>query len=160
MRAGNFGPFLTRSEELCPAPMPATTTGIWLNIIGNCDVIVAVGRLILTMKTFTLMLAAGLMLAGYMAKADDAAAGKDITITGSMVCGKCTLHETKSCQNVVQVKQDGKNVNYYLKQNDVSKAAHDPVCGGGAEQVTVTGTVVEKDGKELLTPKKIEPVKT
>ena len=112
------------------------------------------------MKTFPFILAAGLMLAGYAANADDATAGKDITITGSMVCGKCTLHETKSCQNVVQVKQDGKTVNYYLKQNDVSKEAHDPICGGGADLVTVTGTVVEKDGKEVMTPKKIEPVKT
>jgi hypothetical protein len=112
------------------------------------------------MKTFTLLLAAGLMLAEYNLKADDAPAGKDVTITGSMVCGKCTLHETKTCQNVVQVKQDGKTVNYYLKQNDISKAAHEPICGGSAEQVTVTGTVVEKDGKEILTPKKIEPVKT
>ena len=45
-----------------------------------------------------------------------------------MVCGKCTLHETKDCQNVVQVEKDGKTVNYYLKQNDVSKAAHEPIC--------------------------------
>ena len=73
-----------------------------------------------------------------------------------MVCGKCTLHETKSCQNVVQVETDGKTVNYYLKQNDVSKAAHDPICGGGSEKVTVTGTVKEKDGKEILTPTKID----
>jgi hypothetical protein len=114
------------------------------------------------MKTFTLLLAAGLMLAGYTARvsAEDAPAAKEITITGTMVCGKCTLHETKECQNVVQVKQDGKTVNYYLKHNGVSKEAHGAVCGGDTEQVTVTGTVVEKDGKEILTPKKIEPVKT
>ena len=36
---------------------------------------------------------------------------KEVTITGTMVCGKCTLHETKSCQNVVQVEKDGKTVN-------------------------------------------------
>jgi hypothetical protein len=86
--------------------------------------------------------------------------GKAITITGSMVCGKCTLHETKSCQNVVQVMKDGKTVNYYLVQNDTSKAAHGAICGGDSEKVTVTGTVEEKDGKEVLTPTKIEPVKS
>ncbi len=49
-------------------------------------------------------------------------AGKEATITGNMVCGKCTLHVTDKCQNVVQVKKDGKTVNYFLKQNKVSKA--------------------------------------
>ncbi len=88
------------------------------------------------------------------------AADQEVTVTGSMVCAKCTLHEAKSCQNVVQVQKDGKTVNYYLKQNDISKAAHDPICGGTAEKVTVTGTVKEKDGKEMMTPTKIEPVKT
>ena len=87
-------------------------------------------------------------------------AGKEVTITGSMVCGKCTLHETKSCQNVVQVMQDGKTVNYYLIHNDTSKGAHEAICGGSSEKVTVTGTVEEKDGKEVLTPSKIEPVKS
>jgi hypothetical protein len=86
--------------------------------------------------------------------ADDS--GKAVTITGNMVCGKCTLHLTKSCQNVVQVATDGKTVNYFLEQNDVSKAAHQPICGGDSEKVTVTGTVTEKDGKETMTPTKID----
>ena len=77
-----------------------------------------------------------------------------------MVCAKCTLHETDKCQNVVQVMQDGKTVNYYLTQNDVSKKAHDPICSGGSEKVTVTGTVMEKDGKQVMTPTKIDVVKS
>jgi hypothetical protein len=88
-----------------------------------------------------------------------AAEAKEVTITGSMVCGKCTMHETKSCQNVVQVQQDGKTVNYYLAENDLSKANHKAICGGDAEKVTVTGIVKEKDGKEMLTASKIEVVK-
>ncbi|MGA2802626.1 MAG: DUF6370 family protein [Verrucomicrobiota bacterium] len=107
-----------------------------------------------------LTVATGLLLAvstSRMLAAD--ASSKEVTITGAMVCGKCALHETKSCQNVVQVEKDGKTVNYYLTQNDVSKAAHDPICGGSSEKVTVTGTVAMVDGKETLTPTKIEPVK-
>jgi hypothetical protein len=42
----------------------------------------------------------------------------------------------------------------------VSKAAHDPICGGSSEKVTVTGTVKEKDGKQMMAPTKIEPVKS
>jgi|SRR5665213_2541034 len=106
----------------------------------------------------TIVLLAGLAFAGAAFTAS-AADSKETTITGNMVCGKCTLHETKECQNVVQVMQDGKTVNYYLKQNDVSKAAHDPICGGSSEKVTVTGTVTKKGGKEMMTPTKIEVVK-
>ena len=88
------------------------------------------------------------------------AASKEVTITGSMVCGKCTLHETKECQNVVQVAKGRQNRQLLPAQNDVSKASHKAVCGGSSEKVTVTGTVTEKDGKQMMTPTKIEPVKT
>ena len=57
-----------------------------------------------------LAVAAGLLLAvstSRLLAAD--AASKEVTITGSMVCGKCTLHETKECQNVVQVHKGRQN---------------------------------------------------
>jgi hypothetical protein len=111
------------------------------------------------MKKLTLTLAAGLLLAG-MANRSLAADKNEVTITGNMVCAKCTLHETKTCQNVVQVMQGTNTVNYYLKQNDVSKAAHYPICTGSPEKVTVTGTVKEKGGKEMMTPTKIDVIKS
>ena len=113
------------------------------------------------MKKFITALAAGVLLVGltpHLSAVD--MTSKEVTITGSMVCAKCALHETKECQNVVQVTQDGKTVNYYLEQNDVSKAAHDAICTGSPEKVTVTGQVTEKDGKQTMTPTKIEPVKS
>lgn len=108
------------------------------------------------MKT-KLFLVAGLLLAFAAPRLlADAGTNQVVTISGSMVCGKCTLHLTKECQNVVQVKKDGKTINYFLVQNDVSKAAHDPICdSGNSEKVTVTGTVTEKDGQETMTPTKI-----
>ena len=113
------------------------------------------------MKKFISTLAAGVLLAGLTTRALAAdSSSKDVTITGTMVCAKCTLHETKTCQNVVQVTQGTNTVNYYLKQNDVSKAAHDPICSGGSEKVTVTGTVKEKGGKEMMTPTRIEVIKS
>lgn len=115
------------------------------------------------MKKMKLILAllTGLALVGVTSNALAADANaKEVTITGSMVCGKCTLHITKECQNVVQVKKDGKTVNYFLTQNKVSKDAHEPICGGTSEKVAVTGTVEEKDGKETMTPTKIEVVKS
>lgn len=105
-------------------------------------------------------LVAGTLLAVTPRVLADAATSQPVTITGNMVCGKCTLHLTKSCQNVVQVTQDGKTVNYFLVQNDLSKDNHEPICGGGTEKVTVTGTVEEKDGQEVLTPTKIDVSKS
>jgi hypothetical protein len=115
------------------------------------------------MKKLIFTLAVGILLAGLTARVaaqEDTDKGKDTTITGNMVCAKCTLHESKTCQNVVQVEKDGKTVNYYLKQNDVSKDAHEAICGGTPEKVTVTGTVKEKDGKMMMTPTKIEVAKS
>ena len=57
--------------------------------------------------------------------------------------------------------KDGKTVNYYLTQNDIEQAAfHKNICVATPEKVTVTGTVSEKDGKEMMTASKIEPVKS
>ena len=113
------------------------------------------------MKTFKLfpMLAAAVLLAVSSSKVIAADTGKEVTLTGKAVCAKCVLHETKTCQNVLQVQQDGKTVNYYLVQNDVSKGFHDQICTTGGEKATVTGMVSEKDGKKVLTASKIEPVK-
>jgi hypothetical protein len=106
----------------------------------------------------TVALLAGLAFAGaaFTALAEDATA---TTITGSMVCGKCKLHVTEKCQNVIQVEKDGKTVNYYLVKNDISDAMHDDVCHGDSKKVTATGTVEEKDGKEMMTVTKLEAAK-
>jgi RecG-like helicase len=86
------------------------------------------------------------------------AADKEVTITGEGKCGKCALKETKECQNVVQVEQDGKKMTYYLVQNDVAKKFHPEVCTE-TKKVKVIGTVKEVDGKQQLTASKIELVK-
>ena len=86
-------------------------------------------------------------------------ASKEVTITGNAVCAKCFLHEGDKCQTVIQTTVAGKAVNYYLTDNDVSKAFHKNICGNAGEKVTATGTITEKDGKEMLAVSKIEPVK-
>jgi type 1 fimbria pilin len=110
-----------------------------------------------TSKWF-LVLAAGLLAATVTARVL-AAGSSEVTLTGTMVCGKCKLHETDKCQNVLQVEKDGKTVNYYLKQNKVSKDFHSNICQNDGEKVTVSGTVKEKGGKEMMTATKIEEVK-
>ena len=85
-------------------------------------------------------------------------AGEEKTITGEAKCAKCILKQTDSCQNAVEVKENGKTVTYLLTKNSVSKKFHDNVCTE-SKQVKVTGTVKEVAGKLELTPTKIDLVK-
>ncbi|MGA2498122.1 MAG: DUF6370 family protein [Tepidisphaeraceae bacterium] len=80
----------------------------------------------------------------------------DTTLKGTLTCAKCGLKETTECQNVLVVKDGEKTVNYYLTANDVSKGSHGAVCHGPKDNITVTGTVEEKDGKKWITASKIE----
>ena len=89
------------------------------------------------------------------AKAEKAAAGSVVTLSGDMVCAKCTLKESKKCQNVLKVTDGGKETKYYLAQNKVAKDNHSHVCGG-SEKATVKGTVSEEAGKKVLTASEIK----
>jgi hypothetical protein len=110
------------------------------------------------MKMFRLMLAlvAVLALAGFAFAGDD----KDVTVSGKLVCAKCSLHEdsAKECQNVIQVTADGKTTNYYVAKNKVAEDfGH--VCKG-EKMVMATGTVKEKDGKVWIDATKMEETKS
>jgi len=83
------------------------------------------------------------------------AADKEVTVTGDGQCAKCSLKETKKCQNAIKT-ADGKT--YYLADNDVSKKFHDEICQE-TKKVTATGKVTTKDGKMELTASKIQLVK-
>lgn len=82
----------------------------------------------------------------------------EVTVTGEGKCAKCALKEADKCQNVIEAKEDGKKVTYYLTKNEVSNDFHDNICKG-PKQVTATGTVKEVDGKKELTASKIELAK-
>jgi hypothetical protein len=107
-------------------------------------------------KTLSLatLLVAGLAWIA-VAQADEE---KTVTLKGTLACAHCVLHEegVKDCQSVLQVKDGDKTVNYYLVMNDISKPAHPKVCKAAVENVTVTGTVAEKDGKKWITATKVE----
>ncbi|MBX9582355.1 MAG: hypothetical protein K2X87_18795 [Gemmataceae bacterium] len=97
--------------------------------------------------------AAGVWVFEPAARADD----KEVKVKGTLVCGKCNLKETAKCSNVLQVKDGTKTVNYYLTDKGNGETYHEGVCGGDkVENVTVTGTVSEKDGKKTIKPTKVE----
>ena len=95
-------------------------------------------------------------LAGFALAADEATT---VTVTGKIVCAKCSLHkeDAKECQNVIVADVGGKTVEYYLTKNTLSEDfGH--VCKG-EKNVVATGTVSEKDGKTWLTATKMDQPK-
>ena len=87
------------------------------------------------------------------------AAGKDVKLTGEGQCAKCSLKQTDACQNAVVVKEGGKETTYLMAKNDVAQKFHGSVCKG-VKQITVTGSVSEKDGKKIITASKVAEVKS
>jgi hypothetical protein len=112
------------------------------------------------MKMLKLMpILAAALLAAILTSCTTSHPSSQVTMTGTMVCAKCKLHLTSTCQNVLQVEQGGQTVNYFLVQNDVSKDFHHNICMNDGETTTVTGTVEEKDGQEQLTATSIVAAK-
>jgi hypothetical protein len=104
---------------------------------------------------------AGLMLLAIATPSFAAASGKgkERTITGEAKCGKCALKEGEKCQTVIQTEnKKGKQITFYVMDNDVSKAFHENVCKD-TKKVTATGTVKNVGGKNEFTASKIELVK-
>ena len=106
---------------------------------------------------------AALMLAANTTsvRAEDSPKGKKVTISGEAKCAKCMLKEAdaKDCKTVIQVeKKGGKTLNYYVVDNDISKAFHEDVCHS-SKKVTATGTVAKVGDKQELTLTKIEVAK-
>jgi hypothetical protein len=86
------------------------------------------------------------------------AADKEVTLKGTLMCAKCELKDkdVTKCTTAIQVKEDGKDVTYYLKDNGNKESYHDEVCGGGKKEGTVVGVVSEEKGKKYITPSKVE----
>jgi hypothetical protein len=79
-----------------------------------------------------------------------------VTLKGTIMCAHCELKEEAKCHTVIRVKEEGKDVTYYFQDKGMKESYHDPVCGGGQKEATVTGTVSEKDGKKWITPSKVQ----
>ncbi len=102
----------------------------------------------------------GLALALVVGVVAAATAADQVTVTGQVMCAKCTLKkaDAKECQNVLVVKNGDKTDEYYVEKNDVStKFGH--VCKGQKDAV-VTGAVTEKDGKKWIAPTTMEEKKS
>ena len=79
---------------------------------------------------------------------------KQVTLNGKITCAHCDLKMGKECATVIVTKEKGKDAIYYLDEKS-SNANHEAVCKGGKEG-SVTGTVSEKDGKQIITASKVD----
>ncbi len=105
------------------------------------------------MKTLAKVGLALALVFGLMAVAN---AADETTVTGKVVCAKCSLKKADAtkCQNVLVAG----DTEYYVEMNDVAKKfGH--VCQG-EKAATVTGKVTEKDGKKWIAPSKMEENKS
>ncbi len=108
------------------------------------------------MKMLSLL---GLALAIVVGFVTTLPAAADTTVSGNVVCAKCTLKkaDAKQCQDVLVVKDGDKTTEYYITKNAVSeKFGH--TCTG-SKPASVTGSVETKDGKTWITPTKMEETK-
>ena len=84
-----------------------------------------------------------------------AAEEKVVKLTGTGLCAKCSLHETESCTNALQVtnKKSGKTRTYLMTEN----MEHGKFfCKGKTENLLVTGVVKKEDGKLMLIPSSVK----
>ena len=109
-------------------------------------------------KTLLLCLSVAGLLLTVASTRTFAADDKVVTITGDGKCAMCSLKETDKCQNVIQTKEDGKTVTYYIAKNDVADEFHKNVCKA-TKKVTAKGTVKDVGGKKELTVTEIKVVK-
>ncbi len=100
-----------------------------------------------------LALVIGFGAVSLVAVADDKKETKKLN--GTLVCGKCKLGEGEKCNNVLIVKENGKEVKYHLQDKGMKEKYHGKVCKADAE-ATVEGKVSEKDGKKIIEDAKVE----
>lgn len=101
-------------------------------------------------------LSLAVVMAGVLGGESPAQEKKEVTLKGTILCARCALKEAKTCTTAIVVQEGGKKVTYYFKDKGSKESYHEEVCGGDRKQGTVTGTVIEKDGKKWITPRKVE----
>ena len=105
----------------------------------------------LRMTCLLVCVGVALSFAGFAAAEEKEA--KEVTLKGTITCAKCDLGKETKCTTVIVVKEDGKDVIYYLDAKS-GKANHEKICKAG-QPGSVTGKVSEKDGKKTITASKV-----
>jgi len=97
-------------------------------------------------------------MSGFFALGLQAEDKKEVTLKGTIQCAKCALKTEgiTKCTTAIVVKEDGKDVVYFLDDKGAKEEYHEAVCGGDKKEGTVTGAVRTQDGKKYIKPSKVE----
>jgi len=79
---------------------------------------------------------------------------KEVTLKGSITCGKCDLKVEKKCATVIVVKKGDKETVYYFDPAG-DKKYHKNICTA-AKDGSVTGVVSKKDDKHFIKVSKVK----
>jgi hypothetical protein len=99
----------------------------------------------------------GLALVLALGLASALQAGDETTVSGKVMCAKCSLKkaDASKCQDVLVTEDENGTVAEYYIEKTAAAEAFGHVCQGD-KKATVTGTVMEKDGKTWIAPTKME----
>ena len=98
-----------------------------------------------------LVMGVGFFLASGTGSAQDKE--KQVTLKGSITCGKCDLGVDKKCATVIVVKAGDKETVYYFDAAS-HKAHHDGVCTE-AKKGSVDAVVTDDGKKKVISVKKL-----
>lgn len=96
------------------------------------------------------------LVVGFVARAEEKKADKEVTLKGKITCAKCDLKldGVTKCATVIKVKEKDKDVVYWFDM-DNHKKYHSDICTEPKDG-SVTGTVTEKDKKKWIKVTKLE----
>ncbi len=89
----------------------------------------------------------------FLTNVDAGDKGKEVTLKGTITCGKCDLGKDKACATVIVVKKGDKETVYYFDKAS-HKKYHGDTCTE-AKKGSVEGTVTTAGDRKIVAVKKL-----
>jgi len=94
------------------------------------------------------------LVAGLVVGLAPAAMAQEVTLDGTVMCGKCARGESEECQDVLIVGEGEAASTYWIVDNEVS-SSFGHVCQD-SKPARVTGTVSQVDGRTWIAARSME----
>jgi hypothetical protein len=101
-----------------------------------------------------MVIVGGLLVMGSGIEAGEKKDDKEVTLKGSITCGKCDLKVDKKCATVLVVKKKDKETVYYFDAA-AHKKYHGDICTTPKDG-SVTGVLSKQGKKHIITVKELK----